>query len=179
MAKQQRNYFNFNSARQPAKGIIKYPFLKVLPAHITADSITVVSGGAVTGSVADIQDEYDGTAYGIAEIAATPGFEFIINFANVPFFKFVRLICAYEGSATHTVMMQLYDNVAGLYQTKRVIQTLANYSLTPGLVVVNRYETVIEDPSAYISGGVVKMRVIHASNGNASHDIHVQYASLF
>jgi len=179
VAKQQRNFFNFNSARQPAKGVLHYPFLKVLPDNIHADSIAFVSGGAVTGTVADIQDEYDGNVYSVAEAAATPGFEFVIKFADVPFFKFIRLIAAYEGSATHAVVMQLYSFADAEYHTKRIVPSLPYYSLTPGAVVAGRYESVIEDSTPYISAGEVWMRILHPTNGNSSHDIHILYASLF
>lgn len=179
MALKQRKYFNFASNRQPAKGGIKYPFLKLLGYHITADSIAT-SVGTPTGSVADIQDEYDGTTYSVQEAAGIPGFEIIIKFVNVPFFKFVRLIAAYEGSLTHSVIMQLYDFTNAVYQTKRVIPYLPNFSLTPGEFVVGRYETVIENPTDYISGSnETWMRIYHPTSGNASHDIHFLYASLF
>ena len=179
MTDRNKRYFNFNSSRQPATGAVHYPFLKVLPAHLTADSIDFVSGGAVTGTVADIQDEYDGNVYSVAEAAATPGFEFVIKFANIPFFKFIRLIAAYEGSATHAVIMQLYDFGNTVYHTKRIVPTLPVYSLTPGEVVAGRYDSVIEDSTPYISGGEVWMRIIHVTGGNSSQDIHILYASLF
>ena len=178
MTDRNKRYYNFNSSRQPASGTVHYPFMKVLPDNIHADSIAT-STGTPTGTVADIQDEYDGNVYSVAEVTGIPGFEIVIKFVNVPFFKFVRLIAAYEGTAAHAVVMQLYDFTNTVYHTKRIVPSLPYYSLTPGAVVAGRYESVIEDSTPYISGGEVWMRVIHITTGNASDDIHILYASLF
>ena len=178
MPNQGKRYFNFASTRQPARGGIKYPFLKTLPAPIVPDSVATTTG-TPTGTVADIQTENDGNNYHVQEASATPGIVTVIKFINVPFFKFVRLTAAYQGSTSHTVIMQLYDFVNAVYQTKRAIPHFPNYNLAVGENVIDRYETIIEDSTNYINAGEVWMRVYHPMAGNPSHDIHIDYASLF
>ena len=180
MTDKNKRYYNFNSSRQPAQGAIHYPFIKILPAPIVPDSVAIIDAhGTATGTVADMQVENDGNVYTVAEISHTPGFEFIIKFISVPFFKFMRVTGAYEGSTAHTPIIQLYDFVAASYYTKRAMLHFPNYSLAVGETVIDRYETIVEDCTNYINAGEVWMRILHPQGGNPAHDIHIDYASLF
>ena len=180
MTSPDKRYFNFNSTRQPAPGSIHYPLLKINPAVIVPDSVAIIDAhGTETGTVADMQVENDGNVYSVAEISHTPGFEFVIKFVSVPFFKFMQVTGAYEGSTAHTPIIQLYDFVNAVYQTKRAMLHFPNYNLAAGENVIDRYETIIQNSDNYISGEEVWLRIIHTQAGNPAHDIHIDYASLF
>ena len=180
MTDRNKRYYNFNSSRQPAAGAIHYPFIKILPTPIVPDSVAIIDAhGTATGTVADMQVENDGNVYSVQEINHTPGFEFVIKFISVPFFKFMRVTGAYDGAVTHTVIIQLYDFVNAVYQTKRAMLHFPNYNLAAGANITDRYETIIENSDNYISGGEVWMRIFHPQAGQPAHDIHIDYASLF
>lgn len=178
MADPKKRYFEQNISRQAARGAVNYPFLKQI-APIVASSITVVSG-TPTGTVADIQVEGDGNDYSIAELSATPGYDFVIKFTGVLFFNFMRVIGAYDGSTSHSSVIQLYNHVLTRYETRQIMPHFPTYNLAAGNDVVGVYECKVEDCVKYVSGlNEVWMRFAHPMAGNPAHDIHICYASIY
>lgn len=179
MAPLQRSkrYFDFNSTRQPARNGIRYPLLRLID-PIIANSVTLVVG--TSGSVlSDLQTEADGNYYTIAELALSPAIDVVIKFTGVDFFNFLRVKAAYEGSSTHDVIIQLYNFETALYETRHIIHNLSTFDTTPGAEVIDTYEVKVERSDRYISSGEVWLRLCHPMMGNASHDLHIDYVSLY
>jgi hypothetical protein len=112
----------------------------------------------------------DGTSWTIHEVAATPGFDLRLTFTGITQIpSHVRLTFWYDGSATHTVQVQLWDFVGGVWETYGVLPAGS------GLVTT---DFPIVDPLDHMSGGEVRVRINHVSGGNASHHMYVDYAAI-
>ena len=177
MPRPERRYFNFNPNKQPAKQGLRYPFFRKID-PIVADSISTIVG-TPTGSVTDIQTEADGNVYSVAEIVATPAIDIRITFEDVLFFNWLRVMGAYEGSTSHSIIIQLYNVVTALFETRQSMFHYPTYNLAAGNDVIGAYECKVEDSEKYINAGQVILRIAHPMNGNSAHDIHIDYASLY
>lgn len=133
-----------------------------------ADSVTL-NDGTSANAVADLQALLDGNTYEITEAASTPGIDLEIEFVNVVSFNWVMVRANYVGSATHAVRIQLYNNDATDYDS---ITTIENG------IGAKQYLALVPDDDAYISSGVVTVRLYHTEAGNASHDLYVDYVGL-
>lgn len=138
---------------------------------ITPDSVASAYGGTPVGSITDAQTLLDGNVYQIPEATGTPGFEARFAFSNVKKITgFVSMI-KYVGSATHNVGLGLYNYT----------DTQDDFFLhIPHSGVLYSYRTVeIPDGAKYIdSNNNAEIVLSHITNGNASHDIYVDYVAL-
>ena len=141
------------------------PFFHVPPASINA----VV--GVLTGDITDIQTWQDGNILQLAEVAATPGQDLEITFANVTDFRRIGLSMYYEGSLSHWIEVQLWNVVEAVWE---IVWTFSN-----GLGLNYRYSDIPKLFTEFIDGsGNVKMRICHPTAGNAAHDSFIDYATL-
>lgn len=154
------------------------PFLKELASRVRKSSVhvpaslTKVSGGTPVGTVAGVQTMLDGTIYEVAEDAATPGFEIEFNFTGItkpPAEIVLRL--QYSGTSTHDVSVDLWDYTGTpAYKQVSSFSTMLNYQVL--VIPVANFAPFIS------SAGAAKLRLIHNTAGNASHDIYIDYVAL-
>jgi len=138
--------------------------------HIVPDSINAIAG-VLTGTVADVQSWQDGNVLELAEVAATPGQNMEITFVDVVVFRHVVVAMYYQGSATHWVEVQLWDNIAAAWKK------IHTFDSSMGLNY--RYTDIPVLSADFISGAKeVKMRLYHPVAGNAAHDSFIDYAAL-
>ena len=135
------------------------------PASLTATAGTLASGTVASLTVAD-----DANVAHVDEVAATPGFDIRVNFNGVSFFNQVLWRIFYNGSATHIVLLQLYNVVTTAWDT---------FVQVPNATVLRWHIFDIHDCSRYVtSAGVVVARVYHESAGNPSHDLEIDVCWL-
>lgn len=138
---------------------------------IVPASINLVTGGTPVGSVTDVQTLNDGNVYQVPEVTGVPGFDIEFNFTGVREISgFVSMI-RYVGSATHVVTLRL-QNYVDVQED--------SFLTIPSSGTVYSYRTVlIPDDTKYIdSSGNAQMILYHDSNGNASHDVYIDYIAL-
>jgi len=132
-------------------------------------SVALNAGSNTAGDVDSVAAMLDSDTYDVDEVAATPGFDMEFTFSGVVAFTGVRVRCLYNGGASHTVELRLY-----------------NYDTTSWDTILEftdqAYQTILEfpvlDDTNYISGGAAKLAIYHSSLGNAAHDISVDYVAL-
>ena len=137
--------------------------------HTVADSVELIVGTSAS-SVSDIQVQYDGNQYDLAEVAATPGIDLRINFKNVIRFSGIGYEAYYSGSATHWVEFQLWNYLTGEFETYATIENSngMNYRF---------FDT--QDFVEHVNNkGEVIARFYHPVSGNNSHDLYIDYVAL-
>lgn len=149
--------------------------LDALTNFITPSSIVVNSAGAVTGTVADVQDHHDGNVLTLAEVTGTPpsgAFDIDFIFEGVETFNGVVTYLDYSGSAVHTVTQRLHNFDTGLDEQYILIPTSTQF----------QYRTIlIPDDGRYIdeaNNNQVRLSIVHESNGNNAHSIAFDYMAL-
>jgi len=141
---------------------------------ITADSVTL-DVGTSANSVADLQTAHDGNTYDIAEVAGAPGIDLKVDFVNITAFNWVQIIAYYDGGATHSVSIQLYNWNTTSWDTfdsqDGVEKSMTDHSF------------FVPDDSNYIGtggdAGKVRIRFNHTQSGNASHDEYIDVVALY
>jgi hypothetical protein len=132
------------------------------------DALTLTGG--VTGTIADVQVLNDGNTLDLAEVSSTPGMTIDFEFIRVTRIRGIVFKGYYAGSAVHWIEIQLYNYITSAFD---IFMTFSS-----GLGMNYRY-IEIPDGSPYISDGNAIMRAYHPQNGNASHDLYIDYAALF
>ena len=144
------------------------------PVKFTADSVTL-STGSSSETVADLQVAHDGNIYHITESTGVPGQNLIVDFVGVYGFNKVNIIAHYDGTATHSITIQLYNwgtTSWDDYNTMLGIEkTMVDHSFSVFL------------PGNYIgkdiNDGRVRVRLIHTQSGNTSHDGYIDTVALY
>lgn len=149
----------------------KYVDEQTTPVEFSATSINLVAGTLDSGNVASIQEKNDADIYHIDEVAATPGFDIRVTFANVTHFNSVKTQQRYVGSKTHDVCIELY-NVSTTNWDE--IATIGNQQVQTLLDIGDIIDTDYVDGS-----GNVIVRYVHNTGGNASHEILIDYCSIW
>jgi len=152
---------------------------------MTAASVTLAAG-ASANVVADLRTAFDGLFYAIAEAAATPGINLIVDFTGVTNFNWVQIIAGYAGSGTHSLGIQLYHWGTASWHTFNGIQTGTHDITTANGNILENYSffVPVNTPSnPYIgtggSAGQVRVRFYHTMAGNASHDLYIDVVALY
>lgn len=133
-----------------------------------ASAISTSVGTVDAGDLASIQT-LDASTYDISEVAGSPGFRTEIEYNNVagpP--DQVTLHMGYDGNLGHTVNVEIWNYVTEAWDN------LGTAAETGGSITQQNY-TVTGTKANYLSGGVVKVRINHASSGNTNHDFHIDY----
>ena len=142
--------------------------------HVVPSAINPIVGG-VTGTVEDIQKWADGNLLQIDEVAAMPGIEFEILFSGVTDIQRIALAINYDGSTSHWIEVALWNYVELANKLLWTINRDGNidykYADLPVENPIDRFE--------FIDGaGNAKMRIYHPVNGNAAHNVFIDYAAL-
>ncbi len=141
--------------------------------HLTPATQTVTTGTLSSGTVTDVQTWGDGNTVNISEVTGTPGFDVRYTFTGVADFSHIGLSSYYVGSAIHWSEVQIYDDANATWRTLLTIPSSLGFDY--------RY-TDFPDPTNiadYINGSdQVIIRFYHPTNGNASHDLYVDYVSI-
>lgn len=142
----------------------------------TADSVTLSVGSTPSSLVADLQTAHDGNLYHIDEAGGVaPSITLIVDFVSVTAFNWVQVIAEYDGSATHSVCVELYNwNSAAwnVFDAANGVETaLTNHSF------------FVPDDTNYIGTGgnigEVRVRFNHPANGNGAHDFDIDVVALY
>ena len=136
---------------------------------IEPDSITVVTGGTPVGTVTDVQTLNDGNVYQVPEVTGVPGFDIEFNFSNVQSVKGIVSHINYVGSATHDVILRLRD-----YSTPAD----NDFLLIPNSGYYGYRTVLIPESPQYSDNGDAQITLYHATSGNASHDIYIDYIAI-
>ena len=151
-------------------------------ASIAAASITATAGGIGAGVVADLRTAHDGLYIHVDEVAATPGLNFIVDFTGVTEFSLVHIIGTYDGSATHSIGIQLYYWVGTTWHTWDSMQTGQEDTTTAGGYILDSHDFTVPSSAPYIGTGAdagkVRVRFYHTMGGNASHDLWLDIVEL-
>jgi len=138
---------------------------------ISPASINQTAGGTVVGDVTDVQVFNDGNVLHMDETATTPGYEMEFNFTGVAEIHGIVSNIRYDGSATHSVGLQIYDyTAAGILDILAVPHTGTRY----------QYRTVLFPIDADFIDGSNNSQLIlsHISGGTPSHDVYIDYIGL-
>ncbi len=137
-----------------------------------AEAMTINAGTNIGSSVvADVQTFADGNWAQIEEVAATPGFDIEFGFTGVKKFHGIYVRISYEGSSSHYATVELYNYTRSIYDT-----------LWERLGTVSDWQSIhIPIPISsdnYTSDGVVTIKINHPANGNAAHNVYIDYIAL-
>ena len=138
-------------------------FYAAVPVSVT------LTAGTSTSTVADLTTLLDGVVYHIDEAAATPGQHLECTFAGVERIDWLLTRLWYDGTATHSIRVQLYNYVTAAWDTYLTVPTGIDYTT---------FNALVKDATNYISSGAAKVRFYHSEAGNASHNLDIDYVAL-
>ena len=148
---------------------------------ITATTVTTADG-TEDGAVADLQVAHDGLFYHVVETAGDP-FTTIIDFVSVTAFNWVNIIASYDGSATHSVAVQLYNFAETRWDT---FDSAPHHFLdvtTADAYIIGNHDFFVPSDTAYIGtggdAGKVRVRFAHSPAGVNGHDLYIDVVALY
>ncbi len=135
---------------------------------------TVVTGTLSSGTVSDVQAWQDGNEVHISEVTGSPGFDVQYTFPNVTSIAEIMVGFYYVGSSSHDCQVQIYDDAN---TTWKELLSQSGAGLSHNLRYVAFPDT--DNMADYINGSdEVKVRFYHPTNGNASHDLYIDYMAV-
>jgi hypothetical protein len=142
----------------------------ITPDIYACDSLTVISSKGAIGAGAHTDlHAVGGTTVRIDETNTTPGFNVEAAFSAVDGLTNVFVHGYYTGNHTATVDIYNYDTTA--WNTVSTFPT--------GDSAMQLLSAVIADGAPYFDGGGnAKLRFYHASAGNPSHDLFLDYVAI-
>lgn len=144
----------------------------IFPMDWVPDSLNVATGVTVVGNVESLKVLDDADVLNIGEVGGVPGFNIEIDFVDItetP--NRLEVYVYYDGSAGHTVNVQIYDQVGLGWDTLGTIPD--------GGAAVVKQSFDIDDGAKYVKGdNTVETRVYHSSPGNVNHDIFIDLVLL-
>lgn len=139
----------------------------------TANSIALTNGVFVSGDVSSIQtfgDYAAGNVYVLTDgTGSAPAWYVDIDFIAVSNFNRVVLNINYTQSSGHTIYVQLYNTSTSAWDSIGTYTGLGSYYA---------FALQVIDSTAYISSGVVQLRLYHSNGGSALHTTSIDYAGL-
>ena len=138
--------------------------------YLTPSSVSVVTGGTATGTVAGVQALNDGSEYGVMEVSGTPGFDIQFSITGVLDFSYIATNIHYDGSTTHFVTLEIYNVSSTTWEAVTIVPPSSTYNL--------RFVAWPHSSADYIDSGTVKIRAYHATSGVPSHDIYFDYIAV-
>lgn len=133
-----------------------------------AFSLTINTGSIVSGTVPDTYTQ-NNTRLVLAETTGTPGFSYDFTFENVPEngARSVNFEGYYSGNLVHNVKIQQYN-----YTTTNWVNLNSNTTDIPdGTSDTDIHFSLLGSTSPYWSGGQLKLRIVHTSAGNPTHQL--------
>ena len=138
------------------------------PERMIADSVELITGTS-SGTVADLQVQYDGNNYQAEEVTGVPGIDLRINFKNILRFSKITYTAYYKGSTSHYVEVQLFNYKTGVWEV---------YTTIPYALGMNTRYFDTADFDEHIKNGEVMIRFYHPISGTAAHDLFIDYVAL-
>lgn len=140
---------------------------KVAKALHYPTALTVVAGTLVAGVVGDLAS-LGGTEVHIDEVAATPGFDIILDWTTIPSDPSeVFLSLRYSGNLSHLPTIECWDYTASAWVPVELVIDQPSHKLH-----------TIPSWDDFMSGGNMRVRINHAAAGNPTHDIYLKYAAV-
>lgn len=123
----------------------------------------------------DLQHLFDGRIYHLNEVTGVPGIDLIVDFVGIDKFDYVQIISNYDGSATHTVMIQLYDWDGAAW---------VDWDANAGIEQAHTQHSFwvpcgVNYVGTGADAGKVRVRFYHPASGNASHDLYIEGVVLY
>jgi len=143
---------------------------------ITANGVTLADGPPTSGdTVSDLQTAHDGNTYEVAEIAANAGQNLVVDFAGVTAFNWVQILARVAETAGHalTVQLEITPFNGSAWHTYHAMKD------QPADQNFENYSFFVPSDTAYINGGVVKVRFVHEMAGNANDDWFFDVVALY
>jgi hypothetical protein len=138
-------------------------------------SIDINTGSVVSGSITDTYSD-DGRQVVFSEVAASPAFDYDLNFVNVPDataeYK-ITLAGHYVGDSTHNIKIRIWNN-----DTMGWDDVTAAADDFPSNPVEQTYQFNLPVGSKYLNNGAMKFKLIHTSSGFALHRFYIDYLYL-
>lgn len=143
-------------------------FSMVLAQH-TATSLNIEVGSLRSGNLQSTF-ELDGNYLIIDEVAETPGYDIRFIFTDVESFTTVQNVFRYDGGAgNHIVNIELYN-----FNTSEW-DTISQYDKSSMLL---NYVDYVPNSARYINDSIVIMRHNHATAGDTSHYLEIDFVGL-
>ena len=155
----------------PHGSVTRKPYVAGATVDYVPDSMSVPTGTLVVGDVASLQVLDDADAIEVTEVNGVPGFNVLIDYADVVVTPTrLDLYCYYIGNPAHVVNVQIYDQVGLAWVTLGVI---------PDGVSLEYLTFDILAGAKYVdSNGAVETRLYHLTAGVPGHDLFVDYCLL-
>jgi hypothetical protein len=131
------------------------------------DSVTVVAGTIISGSVASVND-IDEVYLQIEEVSGTPGFDVIFDYSQLLEFSSILFQGRYEGNPAHEVLLQMWD-----YSGTKWVTFSELKSNTQDFVLSPRIKS-----KRFLDSGDARVRFVHTSAGNTAHDLYIDLLTL-
>lgn len=139
-----------------------------IPTHYAPATMTIITGAWSAGNVASLA-AIDNNIARINEVIGTPGYNIEIGWSGVTTFNKFQLHEQYSGGVTHDVQIDLYNWQTASWQ---ILETINSQTA----MMAKSYDVI--NAANYINAGQVKARLYHASPGNASHYLLLDYVSI-
>ena len=123
----------------------------------------------------DLQHLFDGNVYHLNEVTGVPGQDLIVDFVGVDKFNYVQILSNYNGSATHTVRIELYDWDGA---------TWVRWNASVGIEqAISNHSFWVPCGANYVGTGAdagkVRVRFYHPATGDAAHDLYIEGVVLY
>jgi hypothetical protein len=142
----------------------------IIEAVYAPSSVATVTGTLDSGTIASLLTGGDSNVYSVSEVTGTPGFDIQITFGAVTgAFNHLVWTGYYRGNPAHEVKLYLWNYGTAAWNE---LATIASDTAAAS------YSYSVVDSSPYISGTESKVRFIHNSAGNATHDIFIDFIAL-
>jgi hypothetical protein len=138
----------------------------------TPASITEIALDTSAGTVAGVQTMCDGAIYQVEETTGVPGFSISFNFSGVTKIpQWLVYRAAYNGSATHWVLVYLYNFVTATHVALDMIPHTSEYYIVKSIYLGM-------DLTNYMSSGAMAVLFYHITSGNSAHTMYFDYIGL-
>lgn len=143
-------------------------------AWFLVDEFVANTGVAETGTYKSTWAD-DGTELVLTEVTGAPGFdyEFWFNGVQASLTRSVSIHGYYDGNPAHAVEVRQWNFTGSTWTDIRG----ATKDIPSG-AVEQTYEFPVFTSADYISGGQLRIQVIHTSNGTPTHRLHIDYLHL-
>jgi len=135
------------------------------------DSFVINTGSVDSGAETDTYLD-DGNKHVLNEVSGTPGFDYEYHYASVPgavtHFR-VKFNGFYSGNPAHVVLVEVWDFILSNWDT---------LFLLPDAGADADYYSADLPAADHVSGGVVRLRIVHINPGVGTHLLYVDQIVL-
>ena len=131
--------------------------------------VTENGGGSIVDANIGLIQFYDNAVMEFVEGSATNPLIVDINFSGVTSFDHLTVREYYDGSASHTIKVQLWSFVTSSWEDYYQFVGQSGYSVLT---------IPVYDPEYHLDSGNVRLRLNHVSSGISSHRLYIDFAWL-